>query len=397
VSVRVQEISIYRPAWTDSAGQRVLGHDEDETTAAVAAIRGLSSVPDRIVLVSQAPQFIEGDTAIAIAAGVGAQPIHVERRLGGADAVIDAMLSARPGTAVVAVQIEAPAVACAVLVGERGASLRAAGTVAHSLPARMRAIGDDEASVYDDPRLLRERGWRPAVEALSGDRQLAVVGVLPAYARSVDALSEIAQGPVAALAGLAAVVSAGQPVRLIGVHGASAAAVDIDGLGDCTVAEVARDPLEPEKSTTDHTVDIPISLAAYERAFDAKLRLEASQCSCGTLEFPPRAWCSECGRPSGEDRVPLPRSGSVYTTASVRIPVPGVRSPYSIAIVGLDGLELRVLAPVTDAHAGSAAIGDRGLLVLRRVAVRKGIPDYGYSFQPESTVRPHAAYEPVAS
>ena len=60
-----------------------------------------------------------------------------------------------------------------------------------------------------------------------------------------------------------------------------------------------------------------------------------------------------------------------------------MRSPYSIAIVDLDGVDLRVMAPITDVPAGSAAIGDRGSLVLRRMALRRGVPDYGYAFQPE--------------
>ena len=34
--------------------------------------------------------------------------------------------------------------------------------------------------------------------------------------------------------------------------------------------------------------DLPISLSAYDRAFDAKLRLEAARCTnCGTLSYPP--------------------------------------------------------------------------------------------------------------
>jgi uncharacterized OB-fold protein len=56
--------------------------------------------------------------------------------------------------------------------------------------------------------------------------------------------------------------------------------------------------------------------------------------------------------------------------------------PYSLAIVGIDDVNVRVLAGVTDAPAGSVEIGRRGELVLRRVAVRDGVPDYGYAFAP---------------
>jgi uncharacterized OB-fold protein len=38
---------------------------------------------------------------------------------------------------------------------------------------------------------------------------------------------------------------------------------------------------------------------------------------------------------------------------------------------------------VTGAEPGTVDIGDRGRMVLRRVAVRSGVPDYGYAFEPE--------------
>jgi uncharacterized OB-fold protein len=84
-----------------------------------------------------------------------------------------------------------------------------------------------------------------------------------------------------------------------------------------------------------------------------------------------------------QDLVALPRSAAVYSVVTVRAPVPGKHGPYSLAVVDIAGTSLRTLAAVTDAEAGTARIGDPGALVLRRVAVRAGIPDYGYAFQPE--------------
>jgi hypothetical protein len=49
----------------------------------------------------------------------------------------------------------------------------------------------------------------------------------------------------------------------------------------------------------------------------------------------------------------------------------------------LGALGVRLLAPVTDVAAGTAAIGARGRLVLRRLADRETGPDYGYAFQPQ--------------
>jgi uncharacterized protein len=68
---------------------------------------------------------------------------------------------------------------------------------------------------------------------------------------------------------------------------------------------------------------------------------------------------------------------------TVEIPVPGLRTPYSLVIVELDDVDVRALAKVTGAAPGTVAIGDRGRLALRRMAVRSGVPDYGYAFEPE--------------
>ena len=87
-----------------------------------------------------------------------------------------------------------------------------------------------------------------------------------------------------------------------------------------------------------------------------------------------------------DERIPLPRAGTVYTEATVQIPVPGLKTPYSLVIVELDGVGVRALVKVTGAEPGAVAIGDRGRLALRRVAMRSGVPDYGYAFEPETDV-----------
>ena len=79
---------------------------------------------------------------------------------------------------------------------------------------------------------------------------------------------------------------------------------------------------------------------------------------------------------------PLPRTGTIYTQTTIQIPVPDLPSPYSIAVVQLDGSPVRVLMKVTGVPAGAAAIGQSGAVALRKVADRAGVPDYGYAFQP---------------
>jgi uncharacterized OB-fold protein len=79
---------------------------------------------------------------------------------------------------------------------------------------------------------------------------------------------------------------------------------------------------------------------------------------------------------------PLPRTGAIYTQTTIRIPVPDLPGPYSLAVVELDDSPVRVLLKLTGVPAGEANIGQHGSVVLRRIATRAGIPDYGYMFWP---------------
>jgi uncharacterized OB-fold protein len=100
-------------------------------------------------------------------------------------------------------------------------------------------------------------------------------------------------------------------------------------------------------------------------------------------QFPPRARVDDNGVLATDYRLePLPRTGTVYTHTTVRIPVPDLPGPYSLAVVQLDGSPVRVLLKVTGVPAGEATIGRAGSVVLRRIATRAGIPDYGYAFWP---------------
>ncbi|SHN18591.1 Zn-ribbon domain-containing OB-fold protein [Cryptosporangium aurantiacum] len=383
---QLSAVGTYLPPW-GSHTVRVAGRDEDVVTMGVAAGRaalsGRSETVGRVVLVSRDLPLLDGGNGAALLAGLGLpSDVPVVEQVGGAPAALDAVAGAAPGTLVIAADL-APAGAAAVLVDTVGPEVEPVARVTRSLPVRARGR-DGVTRDYDDPRLERDRGAGVAVDRLALPSKPAVVAGLAA--RQASALAEgrppalPTTGASAALFALAALTGAG---LVLAVEQASAAAVTVDGLP----AVVRRDersaaPMDVQRETPGPEIALP--LAAYERAFTPKLRWEAAACAaCGTLAFPPRYRCLGCGAEGRWAAVPLPRTGEVYTAVTVHVPVPGIATPYSLVIVELDDVGVRALVPVTGVRAGTAGIGDRGRLVFRRMAVRTGIPDYGYALLPE--------------
>jgi uncharacterized OB-fold protein len=241
---------------------------------------------------------------------------------------------------------------------------------------------------YGDPRLLHQRGLIASLEAAWLDTPAAVAGV--DHRRALElckgrppALPTL--GASASLFALAGMAEAGSVGPLVAVEQAILSGITVVG---GTAAMQRREPRPRPVPEGDYLADtdIPISLAAYERAFEAKVRWEAGQfAGAGELDFPPRYHVDrDGGLATDYELVPLPRTGTVYTETTVHLPVPGLRSPYTLVIVELDGVGVRALVKVTGATPGSVDIGDRGRLALRRVAIRSGVPDYGYAFEPEA-------------
>ncbi|MFG3022410.1 OB-fold domain-containing protein [Streptomyces sp. NPDC048254] len=390
---QISTISTYLPPWEDS-GRRVPGSDEDAVTMAVEAGRaalekaGHGSV-ERVVLVTRDLPLLEGGNGAALLAGLGLPAdVEVVERVGGAPAALDAVLSARPQTLVVGADLD-PAGAGAVVVSTSGLHLRPVGRISRSLPVQARSA-DGITYRYGDPRLLRERGLKASLErTLPEGRPAAVAGVPYGQGRALcegEPPRLPSLGSSATFFALAALAERKAPGVLVAVEEATVTASMVEAASNAT-ASVQR--LEPEArplpvSKAAPGPEIPISLAAYERAFEPKVRWEAARCEgCGTLAHPPRYRCRECGAESRWESVPLPRRAEVYTAVTVRTPVPGLPTPYSLAVVQLDGSDVRVLAKTTAAEAGSVSIGDTGRMTLRRVAVRAGVPDYGYAFWPD--------------
>ncbi|MGW0040220.1 OB-fold domain-containing protein [Rhodococcus sp. NPDC003348] len=383
----IASIGTYLPCWGTPEG-RVPGDDEDAITLAVeagrAALRGGDPV-SFVVLVSRDLPLLESSNSAVLLAGLGLDPeLEVTERLGGAPATLDAIGSARPRTLVIGVDT-APAGAAAAVTAERGMQVRTAGRVSRSLPVRTRG----ETGVvrdYGDPRLLQERGFLASLKASWMDTPVAVAGVRHEQAAALCTGNPPplpTSGASAGLFALAAMAETRTTGPMVGVEQASLSGITV-AEGEVHIHRCEPEVREYTECTHVPGADIPISLAAYERAFEAKVRWEAGKHrDSETLDFPPRYRVGDDGTLGTDyELVPLPRTGTVYTGVTVHFPVPGLKTPYTLAIVELDGVGVRALVKVTGADPGSVDIGDRGRMVLRRVAVRSGVPDYGYSFEP---------------
>ena len=395
----VASIGTYLPCW-GTAQRRVAGDDEDAITLAVEAGRAALSAGgavERVVLVSRDLPLLESSNAAVLLAGLGLDPeLEVAERLGGAPATVDALSSARPRTLIVGADLE-PAGAAAILTAEHGLQVRTAARVARSLPVRTRnATGD--VHDYGDPRLLHERGLIASLEAAWLDTPAAVAGV--DHQRAADLCIGNppplpTTGASSSLFALAGMTERGVTGPLVAVEQAILSGITVtSGTAPIHRREPAARPAPEGRYIAD--AEIPISLAAYERAFKAKVRWEAGHfADSEELDFPPRYRVGNDGGLATEYAlVPLPRTGTVYTETTVHIPVPGLRTPYSLVIVELDGVGVRALVKVTGAQPGTVGIGDRGRMALRRVAVRSGVPDYGYAFEPEAVSSPQSSPYP---
>ena len=276
----VASIGTYLPCW-GAPQHRVAGDDEDVITLAVEAGRAAliaSGAVERVVLVSRDLPLLESSNAAVLLAGLGLDPeLEVDERLGGAPATLDAVSSARPRTLIIGTDLN-PAGAAAILTAERGLQVRTAARVTRSLPVRTRkatgAVHD-----YGDPRLLHERGLVASLAAAWLDTPAAVAGV--EHDRAVelcigDPPSLPTSGASASLFALAGMADAGTTGPLVAVEQASLSGMTVSN----GVAELhRREPFARPTPAGTHVegADIPISLAAYERAFEAKTRWEAGR------------------------------------------------------------------------------------------------------------------------
>ncbi len=388
----ISRIGTALPPW-GTATARQVGDDEDAVTLAVAA--GLAAIGDtdpnvinQVVVVSRDFPLLEGGNSAAILAGLGLrEDVRISETIGGSPAVLDAVAGAVHTTLVIGTDAAGSAGASAIVCGAGGAPLGITGRVTRSMPVVTRDANGN-SSDYADPRLLRERGVNESLSRLGTPTPLVAAGLAAREAAAVCTGTPpplLTVGASAIGFAIAALADQGAAGQVLAAEQATLVLAEL-GAGSITVArdEPSARPRPDGKLAPGSSVSV--SLSAYERAFDPKLRLEAGKCgSCGELSYPPRHRCIECGSEKPTLLVPLPRHGVVYSLATIRVPVPGLISPYTVVIVELGDTGVRTLVRLTGATPGSVKIDDTGSLVFRLVAVRQGVPDYGYGFLPDST------------
>jgi hydroxymethylglutaryl-CoA synthase len=306
----------------------------------------------------------------------------------------------------------AGAAAVVLSAGAEGAVLGA--RASRSVPVLDRYRGSAEAYTREtyDPRLFREQTFLPMLTELAAGlgseptswslpdpdgrlgkalaRKLGAANLSgPAYEAAGDT------GAAAGLLGIAGALATPGEYGVLGYGGGRATAVTIGA--DQPVAGAAdvcldggrqasyTDVLRARKVLvgTGETVPmgIPPGSAGFVRGGREMLALLGARCvECGTVCTPPSIHprCIACGAGKLAE-VALARAGTVQTFATnYAMPEPFV-APLPLAVLDLDD-GARLMVQVTDGPgvADLLQIGDRARLVLRRYAVERGSPVYGY-------------------
>ena len=273
--------------------------------------------------------------------------------------------------------------------------------------------GDDDRATGDvyDGRLFREEVFIPLVSAvgkeLQGPDRWSVSdpdGKLAGAAAkrlggtlvSGAVQSELGDtGAAAALVGAAAALATPGPLGLVGYGGGRATAVALEVTRAVPGSESAgavlavgraaaypavlkaRGQLRPQ--TDPIAMGVPPGGAAFVRGNVEMLSLEGARCQvCSSVSTPPSIHprCISCGGDRLEV-VRLARRGTVQTFVVNQTMPPPFEAPLPLVVVDLeDGARLMVQG--VSADSSSLAVGDEVVLSLRRYALERGIPVYGY-------------------
>jgi hydroxymethylglutaryl-CoA synthase len=341
----------------------------------------------------------------AIAAG------HAERAL---VIVSDALL---PGLGT-ASETSYGAGAVAIVLGPADgapAVLRSRATRSMPVLDRYRADGGTANGDPYDPRLFREEVYLPLMSRVSKsvaddpavaawsfadpDGKLASVLAkrLGAPAPlSVPVQTELGDtGAAAALLGLVPSLAEAGTVGATGYGGGRATAVSVvvdhpvpgaDGSmtrlekgRKITYIEAVRSRGLLEAMTDPVPMGLPPGGAAFVRGNPEMLGLYGARCrDCATISTPPSVHptCIGCGGVNLEV-VPVSRRGSVQTFVVNQTMPPPFVAPLPLLVLDLDD-GARLMVQGTPDDAPNIQIGDRFRLTLRRYALERGVPVYGF-------------------
>jgi hydroxymethylglutaryl-CoA synthase len=326
------------------------------------------------------------------------------------------------------------AAATAFVVGRDGFAALADFDHAYSSYANVwQPVGEEHLHRYDDDRFDRAAGYAPqmaeSLKRFVSERErtpdwyalsLPPSGRADAVLAAVDAPSERLVGAdlvqhigdsgcANALASLALALERAAAGETIAVQaygpgaGTVSALIEVGDGDRPTLDDGQRDPVELSYlQYAKYRGLIPLaSLPAFgspyaaspgwERSKPASVGLRAARCTaCGSLNFPPRAYCLDC---RGQSFAPeaLPRRGSVLTfNLQYVVGIAPEEAPLPICTALLDGEEAgryggKVAALVTDAAPDAIEVGTKVELVPRRGDVEEGLVKYGWKLRPLAT------------
>jgi hydroxymethylglutaryl-CoA synthase len=316
----------------------------------------------------------------------------------------------------------AGAVAWVLTAAADGAQARLTARAQRTRPLldRYRGEGHDGTGDPYDPRLYREKELLPsaasAVAALSEGAPAGARWSVPdpdgrlgkAVAKAVGAADVASSGTFAKVGdtgaaapflGLLGALASAGPAVMVATGGGRSSAVVLDvsspvpgaetaiatldggarGTRPVTYASVLRARRQLVPLSEPVPMGIPPGSAAFVRGGEEVLALEGKKCaSCGKIAVPPTVHpvCPYCGSADGAI-VPLARTGVVHTfVINHTMPSP-FEAPLPLVVVDLDD-GARMLLQGMSEDAAAVGIGDRIELELRRYAIERGVPVYGF-------------------
>jgi hydroxymethylglutaryl-CoA synthase len=198
----------------------------------------------------------------------------------------------------------------------------------------------------------------------------------------VQACAEIPDGPGPVTVGMIGYGGGRATAVAVEVHRAVPGAHDIGARPQGRAASYvevlrSRNLLEPAGEPIQ--MGVPPGSAAFVRGNTEMLGLRGARCrTCGAISTPPsiHPTCVGCG--GGQlDEVGLARRGTVQTFVVNQTMPPPFQAPLPIVVVDLDD-GARIMVQGSPADAALLAVDDTVNLELRRYALERGVPVYGY-------------------